>query len=267
MNCSAGNRPKVEASARRALEASRAALTRMKDLAAMNERQRQAAWDGGPEVEWFGRYKRSKKVPFAFVFRTIKRINSILEGKPTHKMQPCQNRISQLTIDCFEPGAGSPSIRRCGQLELKAFEDPGCDPQRAWVMATGANRFKTENHKLEAELLACRLKKGGDLYGYSNTIMNNAYLNPMERKREPGPYKIALVGAWFRRPSRLDPKEWREMREVTIVHEVAHLAGAIRSLDEIGGKKRSLRLARRNPWGARVNAENYGFYARAVRMR
>ena len=52
-------------------------------------------------------------------------------------------------------------------------------------------------------------------------------------------------------------------RTQTFVHEAAHCSGAERILFkfEVYSTERARRFARRNPVGARRNAENYGYYA------
>lgn len=262
LHCSRTNRPAVAASARRALDGSRIALKRMQSLAKMSEPQRRKAWDNGPERKWFGRYSRAKRAPFAFVTKTVRWINEILEGSPSAGTTPCRDRLNHLTIECFEPSGLLPSDHRCAYLE-----DEVDDLRKAWAKATGSARFRTENHRLEAELVACEQRRGGDHYGYSTPRWNYSYLRPTERNKEPGPFKIALTKAWFQRPPKLSAKGWHEKRDVTIIHEVAHLAGANRHpmIDEVYERRRAVRLARRNPWGARVNAENYGFYTHDLR--
>jgi len=88
------------------------------------------------------------------------------------------------------------------------------------------------------------------------------YLHPMRNALQTPPYIIYLTNGWFCLPKKGDLEEWHKRKSTTIVHEVAHLAGARRTkfLDEVYGEESAKKLARRNAWGARVNAENYAYY-------
>jgi hypothetical protein len=253
--CPPGSLADVRAIAFRSLRAIRMAKKRMDALERMPENRREKAWDSGREREWFGRYRRSgRRVPFEFVKQTVDRMSDILHGAGKAGNDACVDRLNHLTIECFPPPRTRPSRLECGNLAMIE------DPRTTWGRASGMARFQAENHYLENRILACTNPVDSSEFGYSITVQNA--FRPLDRKREPKPYKIALSHGFFQKPSRMSTQEWREGRRVTILHEVAHLSGANRSklLGEVGGRKRALRLAKRNAWGARVNAENYAFY-------
>jgi hypothetical protein len=72
---------------------------------------------------------------------------------------------------------------------------------------------------------------------------------------------IYLANAWFCKPSGLSPTDWHLIRATTLIHESAHIAGAMREV-YLPGAARS--LAKRNARGARKNASSYGYYFLAV---
>jgi hypothetical protein len=118
--------------------------------------------------------------------------------------------------------------------------------------------------------IECDYSKGAPTectYGYGRVNANRDYLRPMDNPPEPAPHKVYIAHCWFRRPNFIKPKEWQILRASTVLHEVAHLAGARRLFneklfksDEKLGEQETKRLASRNAWGARVNAQNYAYY-------
>lgn len=72
---------------------------------------------------------------------------------------------------------------------------------------------------------------------------------------------IHLTNAWFCKPSGLSHADWRLVRATTLIHESAHIAGAMREV-YLPGPARS--LAKRNARGARKNAQSYAYYFLAV---
>jgi hypothetical protein len=65
---------------------------------------------------------------------------------------------------------------------------------------------------------------------------------------------------WFYKPPGYTTSEWEEERAQTMIHEAAHLVGIERTFREKSGPGDAKSLARRNPVGARRNADNYGYY-------
>jgi peptidoglycan hydrolase-like protein with peptidoglycan-binding domain len=72
---------------------------------------------------------------------------------------------------------------------------------------------------------------------------------------------IYLANAWFCKPSGLSTADWQLIRGTTLIHETAHIAGAMREVYRPGPARR---LAKRNARGARKNAQSYGYYFLAV---
>lgn len=119
--------------------------------------------------------------------------------------------------------------------------------------------------------IRCDYRKDADgecTFGYvDREIRDRDYRNPMRNPPVPPPHTIYLAYCWFNRPRWLPQDEWRKIRSGTIIHEAAHLAGARRLFnaklfksEEIVTERAAKRLARRNAWGARVNAQNYAYY-------
>jgi hypothetical protein len=95
------------------------------------------------------------------------------------------------------------------------------------------------------------------------------HLNPQRYEIRPaknGYYEISLARDWFQQPSPSPSamKEWQDDRTGVFIHEAAHYTGANRLLWEYYRKRKAIRLARRNAWGARVNAGNYEFYVMSL---
>ncbi len=246
-----GNQRKdIEALAHRSIRASRKAHKRFEALAAMPEAKREQAWNAGREKVWFGPYRRGGKVPFLFVRRTVGYIWKIFRGKPSKAKTPCANRMNHLTIECFRCPGGKPSDSVC-------FHHLSSNPiARRW------RNLEPENRKHDALFVCCNLQ---DDLGFSLPVNPRHFVNPMKRQPETPPHRIGLAPTWLALPStfrgnRKKTAEWHTQRRLTIVHEVAHLAGAIRLFGERYGARKARRLARLNPWSARVNADNYAAY-------
>ena len=119
--------------------------------------------------------------------------------------------------------------------------------------------------------IACNYSLGAEgdcTFGWvDREIKDRDYSHPMRNPLVPPPYTINLASCWFQRPTWMAEDLWRQIRSTTIVHEAAHLAGARRLFnakifrsEEIVDPNGARRLAQRNPWGARVNAQNYAYY-------
>ena len=255
--------------------ASAAAERRFAQLAAMREPERASAWNAGREKIWFGSYRRGRRTPFAFVLRTIETIRSVLRGRTTSRYtQPCRNRMNHLTIECFDCTGREPSTEDCAILdnpdEVGRFRCPrdlsfdDClevdwtrRPGNRWCDAEPACRIRTECRLRDLLHICCNEK---ETLGFSYFCNEKHPLHPTRRRPMPPPHKIALGPGWFRRPSGVSNAEWREARRLTIVHEAAHLAGAVRLFPELYGDRGVRRLARVNAWAARLNADNYAYY-------
>jgi hypothetical protein len=72
---------------------------------------------------------------------------------------------------------------------------------------------------------------------------------------------IHLANAWFCEPSDMLTADWQLIRATTLIHESAHIAGAMREV-YLPGPARS--LAKHNARGARKNAQSYAYYFLAV---
>ncbi|MGR8932572.1 MAG: M35 family metallo-endopeptidase [Gammaproteobacteria bacterium] len=247
-----GHRPLLRPLVQRSIRAARKAHNRFESLSAMSSADREKSWNNGREKIWFGSYKRAlKKVPFAFVKRTIDRIWYTFRGNPRNAERPCGDRMNHLTIECFDCSGVPSSDAVC--FNLNRSNSPG----KRWCRALPRGRLKTENSLNDRLFICCDEK---ETVGFSYFCNKKEALNPTRRKPMSRPHKISLGPAYFKRPNGIDRAQWLAERKLTIVHEVAHLAGAIRLFGERYGEKRAKRLALINPWGARVNADNYANY-------
>jgi hypothetical protein len=251
---SAGPRfAEVRRYAKATMAANRKACERMAALAAMNSKEREAAWNAGPERIWFGRYARaSRKVPFAFVRGVVDRCYGVYRWQPTPDRDPCSDRPGALTLECFDLGTKSATKEMRRKLD---HLDPMRDntPGKRWC------RYRLKGEQSALDRLYVHVDEF-DTFGFSYVCNERSFLHPRLRKPEVRPLKIGLGPVWFAKPAKAKQVEWEDQRRVTIAHEVAHLCGAVRLFAEIYGNKPARRLALRNPWGARVNAENYGRY-------
>ncbi len=247
----------VRASAR----ASHRARSRMRKLAAMNPQARQIAWNAGPERIWFGPYSEDGKAGFGFVQARIARIWDVFAGRPTPGRRPCADRLKVLTVEAFD-------CRRPGRKECRTIKDK-MPPGDLWLREFPRNRLATENRKRD-RLHACCAMQGDSGWSYRSYRKRRGKVDQYNQPMEPRPHKIFIGPAWFRKPPSKPTRLWRAARRVTVIHEIAHLAGVGRlSLDpvtgawqpvETYGRRAVLRLARRDSKTARINAENYGYY-------
>ncbi|MGB5558912.1 MAG: M35 family metallo-endopeptidase [Paracoccaceae bacterium] len=242
------------------LKATRRARARLAMLAAMPAKKREAAWDAGPERLWFGRYGRANgRVPFAFVERTVVRMLGFFSPDAFFTIHgraapdPCSDRRHTLTIECFNP-TSRPSDKSIREALLRLDPDESRTPQKTWC----SRQPMRPGQRAIEELYV--LRDDYETLGFSIPCMRQNVLHPMQRKAEKRPFRIALCPGWFNTPKLKGKSAWQEARRVTIAHELAHLAGANRLLGDVYEAKRAQRLAQRNPWGARINAENYAYY-------
>jgi hypothetical protein len=219
--CKIEHRDTLNLHIRRAVKASRLAEKRLRELSSMLEAEREESWNKGPEKLWFGSYKRGRrKTPFEYVKRNIVQIRRIFLSKNPN-----------LTIQCYYTN-DAPDIPTEQCSDCKNGLDCKVDP------------FDSQ----------------AATFGFSCICTKRNYLNPMRNLPEHPPFRIYLTNLWFYRPKGLPLAVWKQHRSTTIIHELAHLAGATRLFDEQIGAKAAIRLARRNAWGARVNADNYANY-------
>jgi hypothetical protein len=81
------------------------------------------------------------------------------------------------------------------------------------------------------------------------------------------PDRLNLTDLWFTYdPGCIKPKaRWEQERVQTFIHEAAHLVGVHRKLfRELYLPDNAKKLAKRNPAGARNNADNYAYYVMEV---
>lgn len=222
--CREEHKKNIDLHIMRAVRASRLAANRFRELASMSEAERAESWNNGQEKVWFGSYNRGKrKTPFKYVKRNIDNIRRIFLSKNPN-----------LTVQCYYDN-DAPYIDRGDRAEcLKCRQG-----------------FDCVNEPFDPKVAT---------FGFTCTCQPRTFLNPMHNALEPPPYTMYLTNSWFYRPQGLSTEVWRRNRSNTIIHEVAHLAGALRLFEEKVGERVAKRLARRNPWGARVNADNYAFY-------
>jgi hypothetical protein len=126
------------------------------------------------------------------------------------------------------------------------------------ILRSGEITFVT-NDSFDPRCITCVEEECGN-WGSVKKYDSKNFLRPMLRRQAPKPWEITLGSRWFHKCKGDSTQRFEMYRTLTIVHEAAHLAGAIRMLKEIYDPKNAQALARRNAWGARVNAQNYALY-------
>lgn len=234
------------------------ARKRIARLARMSPAERRKAWDAGPEKDWFGAYAMGGRADFRFVARRIESMWSIVAGNATPGRSPCRDRRNVLTVEGFRCD-GRPKRTECRKLRGTR------PPQRRWLAAPPSRRLQTEDPKLD-KLYACCNMRGDAGWSYVDLRGHDDFSQPPE----PRPHKIHIGPAWFRKPRGMTAKAWLAQRRLTVMHEIAHLAG-VRQIrwdpaleewvdSERYGARVAKRLSRRKPETARINAENYALY-------
>ncbi|MFQ6546394.1 M35 family metallo-endopeptidase [Aestuariibius sp. 2305UL40-4] len=231
--------PELKALVKLSASASRKARDRMRALASMSAAMRRKAWNDGPEKKWFGPYRKGSPGDFEFVRERIERVRRIFKGTLPAGRKACANKENVLTIRAFN----------CSDAEFRGCRDgkPPAPPRDKACC----------NHKSDAGWTDNQLV----VFTKTKEILYDQPLSPR-------PHVINIGTAWFRRPRGLSRKAWQRQRRTTVLHEVAHLAGAWAGTsadpaipdDERYGRATARHLARANPRVARINAENYAYY-------
>jgi hypothetical protein len=258
-----------------ALQSARAAFKaqeRMEYLESLPPQARRKEWNRGPEREWFGLYGASRRGHFGKVKRRIELIATVFRGRRnyTGRQEQKHQRVDLLTIESFN--CKYPGDDICSRVDAA-----GMHPVLRWERGQTAEerlRIEARYHRKDRTYICCHERETLGFAFRAKTRVNRLP-DLIDLGIADRPHKIALCPGWFTPPQvRRLRKLWARERNTTIVHEVAHLAGAMKlkvGLDPETGTKVLVNaevyapielrtLARLAPFLARINAENYAKY-------